>query len=366
MESLSVGAVLPVWATLGFAPTSDRPGAAVGNGFEQRFDEDLAALAEQGITDVRLGVDWARLQPKPGSLDGRWVEWYHDVLRSARTHRLRVWATLFERTIPAWFDDEGGFTDRSAAGRWWPRFVDAVADELGDEVAGWFPLDDPIGAAARAVPDDATRHGECVESFVVAHRDAWRILRSGPPVATALRVGIVRPSDATVPAAEAARREDHLRWRTVLHGLRDGVLRIPGRAERELADLQGACDLIGIELRADLGDDHQVDDASLARWAERAGTVLRRAAEEGPERPLSVASFRTMWPDPDERGRVAGAFVEAVAAARADGIEIRSAFYDPGIAAGDGPGGCPGDALLTRDREPATVAVVWAAGLGTA
>jgi hypothetical protein len=360
-----VGAVLPVWATLGFADTSDRPGAATGNGFEQRFDEDLAALAEQGVTDVRLGVDWARLQPRPGGLDGRWVEWYHDVVRSAAGRGLRVWLTLYERTVPAWFDDEGGFTDAAAAGRWWPRFVEAVADALGDEVGGWFPLDDPIGAAARAVPDDAKRHGECVETLVVAYRDAWRILHGGPPVATALRVGIVRPADASVPAAEAARREDHLRWRTFLHGLRDGVVRIPGRAERELADLQGACDLIGIELRADLGDDRRVDDAALARWRDRAGTVLRRTAEEGPERPVAVASFRTVWPDPDERGRVASALVEAVGAARADGIEVAGAFYDPGIAAGDGPGGRPGDGLLTRDREPTTVSEVWAPGLGT-
>ncbi len=307
MDPLVVGAVLPVWATLGFAATSDRPGVAIGNGFEQRFDEDLAVLVEQGVTDVRLTIDWARLQPRQGRLDGRWVEWYRDVLRSADARGLRVWATLFERAVPAWFDDEGGFTDAATAGRWWPRFVEAVADELGDGIAGWFPIDDPIGAAARAVPDDSRRHGECVDTFVVAHRDAWRILRGGPPVATALRVGVVRPADATVPAAEAARREDHLRWRTFLQGLRDGVVRVPGRAERELTDLQGACDLVGICMRADLGDDHRADDAALARWTERAGTLLRRTAEEGPDRPIVVASFRTAWPEPDERGRVAGA-----------------------------------------------------------
>lgn len=362
MDTRIVGAVLPVWATLGFAPNSDRPGAATGNGFEQRFDEDLAALAEQGITDIRLGVDWARLQPRAGGLDGRWVEWYHGVLRCAAARGLRVWLTLFERAIPAWFDDEGGFTDAAASGRWWPRFVEAVAEELGDRVAGWFPLDDPIGAAARAVPDDPKRHGECVHHLVVAHRDAWRILRGGPPVGTALRVGITRPAGATVPAAEAARREDHLRWRTFLHGLRDGVVRIPGRADEELADLQGACDVVGVALRADLADDRRADDAALARWVDRAGTVLRRAAEEGPERPLVVASFRTVWPDPDERGRLASALLDAMAAARADGIAVVGAFYEPGIAAGDGPGGRPGDALLTRDREPTAVSEVWAPG----
>ena len=90
---------------------------------------------------------------------------------------------------------------------------------------------------------------------------------------TSLDVAVVRPADESPAAAEAASRIDQLRWGVWLDGLREGTFAIPGRAERELADLAGACDIVGLAIR---------DDAE---------TVLYRAAEQGPERPLAL-TFR--------------------------------------------------------------------------
>ena len=92
-------------------------------------------------------------------------------------------------------------------------------------------------------------------------------------MATAIGVKTVRPVDQTMQAAEAARRRITCAGDLWLQGLHDGTISIPGRADRELPDLAGACDVLGIVV-ADV-------DESL-------GAVLR-AAEMGPDRPLSIA-----------------------------------------------------------------------------
>lgn len=258
----------------------------------QRLVDDLAFAAEIGLQQVRLDVPWAAAQPRPGGLDGAVFEQLHQAALSARELGLAPWFRLLQPTVPRWFDDDGGFADDDTAGRWWPRWVELVAERLGGVAAGWVPFEAPFAMANRLQPDDPRRHGELMHTLVVAWRDAWRILRGGPPVATSLDVATERPADQTMQAAQAARRRDQLRWGLWLGGLADGVVRIPGRADRRVADLAGACDVVGLALRREVE------------------TALYRAAEQGPPRPLALtfrpagstdtdqaASIAAMWRD---------------------------------------------------------------------
>ncbi len=362
------GVSLPSLVALGAAPNSDAATPGTGNGFHTRFADDFAALAASGVTQVRLGFDWSRLQPRAAmghDLDGQWVEWYSDVITAANAVGIGVWPTLLERTLPQWFDDELGFADAKVAGRQWPRFVESVADVFGDRVAGWFPIDDPIAFAARRETIDATRHGELVHNMIVAWRDAWRVLRGGPPVAGSFGVRTVRPVDHTVPAAEAARREDHLRWKTFLRGLRDGTVVIPGRADRTLTDLAGAIDIVGFKIRTDLADDPMIDDESLRRWEERSLAMLHRVAEEGPDRPITVAAYRVSRGSVAENQRDAEVLTEAttraIVSATHDGVPISSAFFEPGVAARKDTQDA---AYLDWDRHLTAAGSVWAGAFG--
>ncbi len=359
-EFTNWGASLPTLVALGPSDRSDNPDLArTGNGFQHHAADDVALLAAHGVTDVRLGFDWARLEPRPGDLDGRWVEWYSDVITAASSSGVRIWACLLERTIPSWFDDAGGFFDPKAAGRHWPRFVEQVADVFGDRVGGWFPIDDPIGYAARTGTDDGRRHGELIDTLVVAWRDAWRILQGGPPVATSLTVRHVRSDDSSPDAGERARREDHLRFTTFLRGLRDGTVVIPGRADRTLADLAGAADVIGIKIRTDLADDVTIDDESLRRWQERSQMLIQRVVDAGLQRPLAIIQ-RVNRRGTTETARdaevLSEAFIRSVDACRADGAPIGVVFVEPGIAADRESSA---HALIDWDRHPTAVAGAW-------
>mgnify|MGYP000143117659 CR=1 FL=1 len=127
-----------------------------------------------------------------------------------------------------------------------------------------------VGIGDRLMPDDPRRHGEVMHTLVVAWRDAWRLLHGPLPVISSLDVAVVRPTDDTAPAREVARRFDQLRWGLWFQGFTDGVVRIPGRADRELPDLAGSVDVIGLALRSDVE------------------TCLYRAAEYGLDRDQAV------------------------------------------------------------------------------
>ena len=95
------------------------------------------------------------------------------------------------------------------------------------------------------------------------------------------------PSATTSTAGCRSRRRS--RWRTGwCPTIRDGTITIPGRADRELADLAGACDQLGIAVSGD-GTSPELEP------------LLHRVAEQGPDRPLAV-TFRPVGPDRDARG----------------------------------------------------------------
>lgn len=247
-------------------------GVTVTSTGERRLD-DLAFAAEIGLTHVRLDVPWVLAQPKAGAVDGGVMEDLLTTAQEARRLGLLPWFRLLQPQVPNWFDDVGGFTDDKAAGQWWPRWVQAAAEHLGEVAAGWVPFEAPYGMVQRLAPDDGRRQSELFHTLMVAWRDAWRILRGGPPVATSLDVADERPTGPTQAHLDAARRRDHLRWDLWLHGLARGVVDIPGRARVELPDLAGACDVLGIAVRRKVGE------------------ALHRCADQGPERPLAV-TFR--------------------------------------------------------------------------
>jgi hypothetical protein len=290
------GAAFDTPSTLGTSASSDL-GHNEGNGFLTRWADDLDALAELGVRAVRLSLDWARLQPRPREFDGGWVEWYGSLLTTSLGLGLEPWLTLYDGSIPTWFDDEGGFGDAVAAGRWWPRWVERVADQFGDAAAGWVPL---VGRVDNARP---------------VWRDTWTALRGGRRVA--------RP------------------------------FALPD--ERKLLDGgDQSCDFVGVILEPMTTGSTVVDDRLAERESERMGELLRMAAEEGPERPLVIASFGSSLLDPDSHGRVVEQLRLAIDDVVSDGIAVEAAFVGPAVSVGADHLG-----LLDRDSGPTPAGTAW-------
>ncbi len=307
-------------------------GAVIGYGAIEpgRIGDDIALASSMGLRTLRFGVSWLLAEPKQGTLNGDVVELLRSVAEQCRSAGIAPWFTLLQTDVPRWFLNEGGFTDSRNAGHWWPRWVESIAGALGDVSAGWVPFEAPYAMANRLIPDDPRRHGELMDTLAVAWRDAWRILRGGPPVATSLDVKVVRPVDQTIPAEHEAKREDQLRWRLWMQGLHDGIVSIPGRADRELPDLAGACDVIGIAVRTDIE------------------TVLYRAAEMAPDRPLALTYRPLGDTDAQRAAAVEGMWRELRRAAAK--LPLRNVSITPFHDATT-PIGTTTDGIITRERD---------------
>jgi hypothetical protein len=293
-----------------------------------RAVEDLVLLRELGVAQVRVGIDWAWTQPSPGTWNGDAVELYSGLGRDAAALGIDLQFTLLERDVPKWFDNEGGFGDARWALHWWPRWVEGCAERFGEAVGGWVPMEHPLALANAMFRDDPRRHGDVLDTLVSGWRDAWRILRGGPPVSTAFGLEVVRPVDQTIQAADAARRLDQIRWGLWLEGLRDGVARIPGRADREVADLAGACDVVGVVIR------HEEETMGL----------VHRAAEQAPERPMAVTYLVRAGADADRETAVER-YVRAADDIAAE-VGLRTVALSPAFDTDDAANG-----IITRDRD---------------
>ncbi|MCU1366222.1 MAG: Beta-glucosidase [Ilumatobacteraceae bacterium] len=295
-----------------------------------RAHEDIVLLAQLGASVIRVGVDWPWMQPAAGEINGDAAEFYSALTQTARGAGVSLQFALLEREVPKWFDNEGGFADAKWAGHWWPRWVQVCAESFGDDVGGWVPIDHPMSVANRLFPNDPRRHGEVLDTVVTAWRDAWRILRGGPPVSTSFGLEIVRPVDQTIPAEHNAKRLDQIRFRLWFQALRDGTASIPGRADREVADLAGSFDVLGVMVR------HENDTLGL----------LHRAVDEVEltGKPLTVTYALPTGRDADRElavERFGHQIVEA-----ATGLPLETAFVTPTFdLVGDERG------IITRDRD---------------
>jgi Glycosyl hydrolase family 1 len=283
------GAALPVSTTLGFAESSDL-GPTAGNGFYKRWPDDLALLADLGVADLRLTFDWARLQPKPGEFAGDWVERYENLFAAADAIGISVWGAMYDSGVPKWFANEGGIDDDEAITRWWPRWIERVADTFGEHVDGWIPF----AVLPESLPDQVWI-------------DTWRVLGAGDP-----------PVVASLAAA-------------------DGYS-FAGRRNGEF-------DVLGVALPTHLSDDLAVTDDDLRLAAEHWEQALNDAAAAAPDEPIMISSFTPTHTDPDVSGQMMERLVGAIEAAVADGIEVTTCLVEPAIAGPDSS-----SALVASDR----------------
>lgn len=338
------------WEELGRVPPSGD-----GNGFGTHYAEDLAQLAELGLTHHRLSLEWARLEPEEGRHDPAAVEHCREVLRAGVDAGLSMWACLHHVTLPGWFSaDLGGFVDRRARTYHWARHVDWVGETFGDLVAGWTPIDEPAAYATHgwllgSLPPghrDRGRFLEALEATHLANHEAWRLLRGGDaPVMTIMNLSPLFPGvrdrdDPWEPAAaqEALAAVDDVWWGSWIRALRDGVLSVGGRPPVEVEDLAGSFDVIGFSCSSaeqvfhdsttgPYPPDAPRDDLGGAIWPEGLSLVLSRLAHELPGRALCVAGCGLGTDDDDARVRYLDECLQRTEAAVDDGIDVRGFFH---------------------------------------
>jgi beta-glucosidase len=114
------------------------------------FDEDLAALKKIGVTHFRFGIEWARLEPKPGQFNEAALARYVNMARKLRAAGIEPIITLWHFTFPDWLYDgkakgHANFLHPDVQEAW-RNYVTRVVCAMKPYVRIYVPQNEPNGA----------------------------------------------------------------------------------------------------------------------------------------------------------------------------------------------------------------------------
>ncbi|MWB98409.1 glycoside hydrolase family 1 protein [Agromyces seonyuensis] len=144
------------WAREGMMPGMEPSGDAVDS--YHRYREDMRLLADAGLNAYRFGVEWARIEPRPGQFSNAELAHYRRMIETAFEFGLTPVVTLHHFTCPAWFAQEGGWMSPTAT----ERFVAYVTKvvEILDGVEWVVTINEPNMLAMMTMLQEAMRSGQ--------------------------------------------------------------------------------------------------------------------------------------------------------------------------------------------------------------
>jgi beta-glucosidase len=168
-----------------------------------RWEEDLELLSSLGLESYRFSIAWPRVQPDGrGALNQKGVAFYRRLVESLLERGIEPVATLYHWDLPQARQLAGGWAVRETAS-YFAEYAAAMADALGDVVAGWVTHNEPwvvaflghaMGTKAPGVRDWATAL-QVSHNLLVSHGLAVDALRAGSsaPVGITVNLTPMRP-----------------------------------------------------------------------------------------------------------------------------------------------------------------------------
>src|SRR5262245_24564001 len=111
----------------------------------RRYEEDFRLAAELGHNAHRFSLEWSRVEPEEGRFDERELDHYRAVCDAIRRHGMAPTLTLHHFTNPMWAQRQGGWENPKIVD-WLARLAERVGRALGDRVAIWWTINEPMVA----------------------------------------------------------------------------------------------------------------------------------------------------------------------------------------------------------------------------
>ena len=223
-----------IWDTFSHTPGKVRGGDTgdIACDSYHRSEADLGLLSELGVGAYRFSIAWPRVQPTGrGSVNRRGLDYYRSLIERLRDRGIAPVATVYHWELPQELEDRGGWPSRETAVRF-AEYAQLLAQELGDQVAMWITLNEPLQAAhqgyrvgthAPGKTDDALA-AAATHHLLLGHGLALAAMRSvlpaDVPIGIALDLHPIRAAgdDAVHAAAVVDAEVNRIFLEPVLHG----------------------------------------------------------------------------------------------------------------------------------------------------
>ncbi|MHA7274835.1 family 1 glycosylhydrolase [Arthrobacter sp. TMT4-20] len=123
-----------------------------------RYREDMQLLADNGYNSYRFGIEWSRIEPRPGQFSRAELAHYRRMIDTALELGLKPVVTLHHFTSPAWFAAEGGWFGDAAIDRF-AAYVEKACTILHG-VEWVVTMNEPNMLALMGVVAEAMKSGE--------------------------------------------------------------------------------------------------------------------------------------------------------------------------------------------------------------
>jgi beta-glucosidase len=135
-----------IWDTFAAEPGRVADGSSGENACDHyfRYADDVALMADLGVSAYRFSVAWPRIQPGgAGPANPRGLAFYDRLVDALLAAGIDPVATLFHWDLPQALQDAGGWLRRDTAHRF-ADYAGLVAEALGDRVKLWITLNEPF------------------------------------------------------------------------------------------------------------------------------------------------------------------------------------------------------------------------------
>ncbi|WP_347957643.1 family 1 glycosylhydrolase [Gordonia aichiensis] len=161
--------------------TADPIGTSVD--FRHRYLDDIARAASLGTKVYRIGVEWARVEPRPGMLAARELDYYDAVVKAIVAAGMRPMITLDHWVYPGWIADRGGWADPGTLPAWL-RHNRIIVDRYAKYHPLWITVNEPSAYVMKEVqfgglPARAAR--TMFDRLVSAHRTMYAYIHRKDP-----------------------------------------------------------------------------------------------------------------------------------------------------------------------------------------
>jgi beta-glucosidase len=114
-----------------------------------RWRDDVALQKSLAMGAYRLGVEWARIEPQPGTIDRPALDEYREMLGALRDAGIEPMVTLHHFTLPQWLAKQGGVLAADFPARL-ASFARIIVGALGDLCRLWITVNEPNVLAAHS------------------------------------------------------------------------------------------------------------------------------------------------------------------------------------------------------------------------
>lgn len=108
-----------------------------------RYKEDVALMAECGMTSYRFSIAWSRIIPKSdGEVNQRGIAFYNNLIDELVDHGITPIVTLYHYDMPVWVDEKlGGWKSRATVEAF-DQYCRVCFSEFGDRVKYWLTINE--------------------------------------------------------------------------------------------------------------------------------------------------------------------------------------------------------------------------------